>query len=285
MLLWAVHISDGVLDSTWQLAGFSLAGLLALVGLWRLREEDLPATALLAAAFFTASSIHVRVGPSSVHLLLNGLVGVILGRRAALAIPAGLFLQAALLSHGGYGALGVNSCVMALPALLAGWLFGWLHRPRLAPILLGLATLLLAFSVLASITLLVTNPLGSTESLDLDATLRIGCHPYSVSAALLLACGAAYLGQRHRMAVEFTVGMFIGEVTVLLTLMLNATALVLGGAENFNSLAVLLFALHLPIAVIEGIVVGFTVSFLARVKPQLLGLSARSHPCGEPECP
>src|SRR5258708_4692399 len=101
MGLWAVHISDGILGSDWQLGGFVVAGLLALLGLWRLREEELPATALLAAAFFTASSIHVKVGPSSVHLLLNGLVGVILGRRAALAIPAGLLLQAALLSHGG----------------------------------------------------------------------------------------------------------------------------------------------------------------------------------------
>jgi cobalt/nickel transport system permease protein len=285
MTLWAVHISDGVLDSSWQLGGFALAGLLALVGLWRLREEDLPGTALLAAAFFTASSIHVKVGPSSVHLLLNALVGVILGRRAALAIPAGLFLQAALLSHGGYGALGVNSCVMVLPALLAGWLFGWLHRPRLAPFLLGASAMLLAFSVLASITLLVTNPLRSTDSLDLEATLRIACHPVAVSAALLLACGAVYLGQRHKLASEFIVGLFIGEFTVLLTLALNAAVLVLGGAENFGSLAVLLFTLHLPIAVIEGIVVGFTVSFLARVKPQLLGLSPHIHSYGDPECP
>src|SRR5262245_42218861 len=107
MPLWAVHLSDGILDPAWQLGGFVLAGLLAVLALWRLHEEDLPATALLAAAFFTASSIHVRVGPTSVHLLLNGLVGVVLGRRAALAIPAGLALQALYLAHGGIGTLGV----------------------------------------------------------------------------------------------------------------------------------------------------------------------------------
>ena len=60
------------------------------------RDEDVPQTALLAAAFFIASQIHVRVGPSSAHLLLNGLVGVILGRRAVLAILVGLALQAIL---------------------------------------------------------------------------------------------------------------------------------------------------------------------------------------------
>jgi hypothetical protein len=31
---------------------------------------------------------------------------------------------------------------------------------------------------------------------------------------------------------------------------------------------------HVIIAVIEGVVVGFTVGFLARVKPELLGLSS-----------
>ena len=115
---------------------------------WRLHEDDLPATALLAAAFFTASSIHVPVGPSSAPLLLNGLVGVILGRRAALAIPAALVLQAALLGHGGFGPLGVNSCVLVLPALVCSWLFRWLHHPRVAPILLALGVVLIAFSVL-----------------------------------------------------------------------------------------------------------------------------------------
>jgi hypothetical protein len=32
-----------------------------------------------------------------------------------------------------------------------------------------------------------------------------------------------------------------------------------------------MFVAHLPIAVIEGIILGFTVGFLARVKPALLG--------------
>src|SRR5215470_1715186 len=126
--LWAVHISDGVLAAPWWLGGFLVAGLLGLFGAWRIREEEIPQVALLTAAFFVASLIHVRVGPTSVHLLLNGLVGVVLGRRAALAIPLGLFLQAALIGHGGYTTLGVNSCVMTLPALFAGGLYAVLVR-------------------------------------------------------------------------------------------------------------------------------------------------------------
>src|SRR5205823_910568 len=63
--------------------------------------------------------------PSSVHLLLNGLVGIILGWRAPLAILIGVSLQAALIPHGGFSTIGVNTCTEAIPALAAGFLFRW----------------------------------------------------------------------------------------------------------------------------------------------------------------
>src|SRR5437899_8098412 len=126
--LWAVHISDSILAWPWLGGGFALAVVLAVLGSWRIRDEEIARVALLTAAFFVASSIHVRVPSTSVHLLLNGLVGVVLGRRAALAIPVGLFLQAALIGHGGFTTLGINSCVMVIPALLARQVFVVLER-------------------------------------------------------------------------------------------------------------------------------------------------------------
>jgi hypothetical protein len=42
-----------------------------------------------------------------------------------------------------------------------------------------------------------------------------------------------------------------------------------------------LFVAHLPLAVVEGFVLGFVVSFLARVKPELLGLPPRGIPGGD----
>lgn len=126
--LWAVHISDGILAWPWWSGGLAVAAVLVLLGAWRVRDEEIPQIALLTAAFFVASQIHVRMFPTSVHLLLNGLVGVILGRRAALAIPVGLFLQAALFLHGGFLSLGINSCIMVLPALLAWQMFALLQR-------------------------------------------------------------------------------------------------------------------------------------------------------------
>jgi hypothetical protein len=78
----------------------------------------------MTAAFFVASSIHVKLGPTSVHLLLSGLVGVVLRGRAPLAILVGVTLQALLIPHGGISTIGVNAVTEALPALLAGGLFG-----------------------------------------------------------------------------------------------------------------------------------------------------------------
>src|SRR5258707_1611107 len=129
--LWAVHISDGFLTPPWWIGGFRVAGCMAVLGAWRIRDEEIPRVAVMSAAFFVVSLIHVPVpaGPRT-HLLLNGLLGVILGRRAALAIPVGLFLQAALFGHGGVTTPGVNSCVIALPALLRWSPFS---GPRLAP--------------------------------------------------------------------------------------------------------------------------------------------------------
>src|SRR4051794_36110588 len=129
LMLLAMHISDGVLTPSWLIGGVIVAGVLALVGCWRIRDEEIPRIALLTAAFFLTSSLHIKVGPSSVHLLLNGLVGVLLGWRAALAIPIGLLLQAVLLQHGGLWSLGVNSCVQVLPALAAGVGVGGPARP------------------------------------------------------------------------------------------------------------------------------------------------------------
>src|SRR5215470_13163727 len=109
MVPLAVHISDGVLAVPWLGGGFALAALLVVIGALYVRDEEIPRIALLTAAFFVASLLHIRVGPTSVHLLLNGLVGAVLGRRAPLAILVGLFLQVALIGHGGFLTLGVNT--------------------------------------------------------------------------------------------------------------------------------------------------------------------------------
>lgn len=286
--LWAVHISDGVLSWPWLAGGFIVLAVLVLgamlgdfirarLGKRRFQEEEIAQMALLTAVFFVASLIHVRVGPTSVHLLLNGLLGVVLGWRSALAIPVGLFLQVVLIQHGGFSTLGVNSCVMVLPALLAWLLFAGLQRvpwrcqPWFRAGLVALSILAWTLSLVFSVVLLSTNPLVGITSLQVESAVAWTFHPLTLTAVLSLAGVAAWTERRLENAPEFPLGLLIGEVAVLATLLLNCLVLLWGGQEDWHSLVLLVLVAHLPVAVIEGVVTGFTVGFLVRVKPEMIG--------------
>ncbi len=110
-------MSDGIVPVPWLAAGWAATGALAWWGARQLEDDEPPRVAVFTAAFFCASLIHCPVPPTSVHLLFNGLLGVVLGRRALVAIPVGLGLQAALLGHGGLTAVGVNATMFGLAAL------------------------------------------------------------------------------------------------------------------------------------------------------------------------
>ena len=291
--LWAVHITDGVLGWPWLAAGFALAAVLALVAAWRVREEDVPRIALLTAAFFVASSIHVKLGPTSAHLLLNGLVGVVLGWRAPLAILIGVTLQALLIPHGGLSTIGVNTCTEALPALMAGALFPLLHRavrengagPR--SLLVAASAVLWGGCLVFAVVLVLTNPLRDVVQWKSDAGLLIAIdnlaparnvllHPATIAGLALFALGCAILERRLRTAPEFPLGAFLGVLSVLATTLLTGGVLLADGADRWSTFVNAVFIIHLPIAFIEGVILGCTVSFLARVKPEML-LSPGGH--------
>lgn len=107
------------------IVGAALTATGVAIGLRGLDHEEIPSTGILSAAFFVASLVHVPIGPSSVHLILNGLLGLILGWKAFPAILVGLALQALLFQFGGITSLGVNTLNMALPAVMCYYLFGW----------------------------------------------------------------------------------------------------------------------------------------------------------------
>ncbi len=118
-----MHISEGVLSAPVLLSGAVATGLGTLLGLRKLSAERIPQVALLSAAFFVASLVHVPLGPSSVHLILNGLVGILLGWMTFPALLVGLFLQAILFQFGGLTTLGVNTFNMAFPGVVVYYLF------------------------------------------------------------------------------------------------------------------------------------------------------------------
>ena len=118
-----MHIAEGVLAWPVLAGGAAITFGGVYMGLRSLEAYRIPQTAIMASAFFVASLIHVPIGPANMHLILNGLMGIVLGWACMPAILVGLLLQSILFQFGGLTALGVNTVIMALPALVCAALF------------------------------------------------------------------------------------------------------------------------------------------------------------------
>ncbi len=196
-----MHISDGVLPPSVAITSFLISGGIIAINLRKLDYKDYPKIAVMTSAFFIASLIHVPLGPTSVHLLLPGLVGILLGSVSFIAVALGLILQCFLFQFGGLTALGANALMMGLPAIFCGWFFNKLKGINLKrnAIVAGMA-------------------------------------------------GA--------------IGVFMATIILAILLYLSG--------EEFLGVAKVAVIAHIPVAIIEGIISSFTVSFLYRVKPELL---------------
>lgn len=200
-----MHISDGVLSSVVVAIGWVIALSISAFILWRSKQhydlsERIPMISIMTAAFFVASLVHVPFGLTTVHLLLNGLLGVVLGIMAFPAMLVGLTLQAFLFQHGGITTIGINNVMMGIPALLAYWTFRLGYRKGLSP----------AF-----------------------------------------------------------VGGLCGALGILLSGIFLALVLIITG-EEFQEVAYAAALAHVPIMIIEGVITGSVVSFLLKVRPELL---------------
>ncbi len=199
-----VHISEGVLSPAILGLGAVLTVGGTALGLRRLDYDRLMTVAILAAAFFVGSLIHIPIGPSSAHLIVNGLLGVILGWAAFPAILVALMLQSVLFQYGGFTVLGVNAFNMAFPAVLS---------------------------------FLLLRPLLSRPG-RMRATAAFCCGAFSVAgAAVLTAASLAFTD------------------------------------EGFLQAAQLLFLAHVPVMIVEGIVTMLAISFLSRVRPEILSFA------------
>ncbi|HMP89602.1 MAG TPA: cobalt transporter CbiM [Kiritimatiellia bacterium] len=123
-----MHIADGVVSMPVLVTGTLFAGVGVAAGLRAITPERLPAAALVSAMFFVASLIHVPIGPAKLHLVLNGLAGLILGSAVFPAILIALLLQAFMFGYGGLSVLGLNTLIMALPGYFGYVLF--IHQLR-----------------------------------------------------------------------------------------------------------------------------------------------------------
>ena len=175
-----MHLSEGVLHTPVLLAGVVFAVVGVAVGLRRLESERLPLTALFAAAFFVAGTIHVPVGIGSVHLILNGMAGLFLGWAVFPAFLIALLLQVLFFSFGGFAVLGVNLCVMALPAVAAHYVLRGYLKPDMGPmakLLTGLGAGIIGVGGAGALASLVLALDGGKHYQDLIALLLLSHLP------------------------------------------------------------------------------------------------------------
>lgn len=198
-----MHISDGILSAPVLTAGFAGTAVIAATTLRGMDTKEIPKLSVITSVFFVSSLIHIPFGFTSVHLIQNGLAGVVLGRRAFPAIMLGIILQAILFGHGGVTVLGVNCLMLGGGGLLS--YFIWQLRHHFTPI--------------------------------------------------------------PRREVVF--GVLSGATGVISSGFILALALVTTGEEFLATAGYALLA-HVPVMIVEAIVVGACAGFLMRVKPDVL---------------
>ena len=111
-------------------AGYAGTAAVAAVTMRKMDMEEIPKISVITAVFFVASLLRVPspVPGTSIHLILNGLAGVVLGWRAFPAIMLGIILQAIIFGHGGITVIGVNTLMMGGGALIAYVVWQQRHR-------------------------------------------------------------------------------------------------------------------------------------------------------------
>ena len=172
-----MHILGGVLSPpVVAVTSVAAAGLVA----WSLKgtkEEDVPKIAVTSALFFVGSLVHVNVGASSVHLLLSGIIGLVLGRRTPVAISIALILQLLILQFGGLTSLGANIIDVSIPAMLVAALVRpYLGRSYKTDLAVGAASggLSVILTVLFVSVMLI------------ESNMRFGFGPFSAVTGLMV---------------------------------------------------------------------------------------------------
>ncbi len=188
-----MHISEGILSAPVLIAGVAIAATGTAIGLKKLDYDRIAKVGILSASFFVASLVHVPIGPSSVHLILNGVVGLLLGWAAFPAILTALFLQAMFFQFGGITTLGVNTVIMALPAVLCYYLFSPLLNKK--PAIASIGAFACGFcSVLFSAVLVALALLFTEENFFQTAVMVAGAHlPVMIIEGIVTAFFVGFL--------------------------------------------------------------------------------------------
>ena len=193
------HIPDGILSAPVLIGGAVLAVAGVAWGLRHLDDRAIPRAAILSAAFFAGSLIAIPAGPSSIHLLFGGLMGIVLGPATFAAVTVALLLQALLFGFGGLTTLGVNVFNIAAPAVVFGLTFGRIVRTTPSPGLrAGLAAAAGGLSVLGTGGLVALSlALSSTDYAPAASVLIATYLPLALAEAFVTAIAVGFLARVH----------------------------------------------------------------------------------------
>ena len=261
-----MHIAEGVLPWPVLAGGAAMAALGTAMGLSKLDSDKVPKVGLFSGVLFVASLVHVPIGPSSAHLILNGLAGMLLGWCVFPALLVALGLQAILFQFGGLTSLGMNTFNLAMPGVLAGMLFRGMVRTKRASALRccadsGIAGACCAMSVCAVV--MCWHALFKRSDM-----VFVSWKPVILAGAVGLV-GAAAAGPWLRDRMALVAGFAAGSGAVFLSAVITAFTLAAAG-KGFLVAARLLVAGHIGIMLVEGLITGFCVAFIVRVKPEML---------------
>ena len=194
-----MHISDGVLPLPVVVGGWIITIILLAVTLrWAGKHGDIaqeiPKLSVLTSAFFVASLIHIDIPPSSAHLILNGLLGIILGPLCYAAMFIGLTLQALLFQHGGLTVIGVNTLNIGIPGLIAYLTFRAGYSRKIPLTILG--GLCCGLAVLLTVVCLVTVLVISGDQFVYVAGVLAVAHvPIMIAEAIVGGAVVGYLAR------------------------------------------------------------------------------------------
>lgn len=191
-----MHLSDGVLSlpivistsiATVGLLGYSLQGV---------KEREISGISLLTGAVFALSLISIPIGPSTVHPILGGLLGILLGRRAVIAFFVALLLQLFIFQHGGLSTLGANTLLTSLPALAVAWFFykSNIKSPFLKGFLVGVLAILGTLGLLILV-LYLSSPLFAEGAFSVINLLIIGHFPLMLIEGFITGFAVNYLNK------------------------------------------------------------------------------------------
>jgi cobalt/nickel transport system permease protein len=184
-----MHISEGVLSAPVLLTGWGAAATGLAVALKKTAPEEISRVAMLSAAIFLISLVRVPVGPSSVHLVLAGIMGVLLGVRVIPAIFIALLLQALLFQFGGLAVLGVNTVNLSLAGLTGFAIYKYMPKkiPQMVKsFLAGFTAVIVASIMLVSAMFLSDGNFATTAQLIFAANIPLAIVEGVVTMFILL---------------------------------------------------------------------------------------------------